>query len=126
MGREVRRVSIQRTRPAWTGSDRRARLPSNWPELRAEAHRLNPDHICHCCHRPGATDLDHKQRGDHICQNVQAHQPGCQCNLDWIHSRADYDAGRSRRNCHGQKTGREGALARARLNRPAEVHAALR
>lgn len=119
-------MSVQRTRPAWEGSDRRARLPANWADLRAEAHRLNPEHVCHYCDRDGATDLDHKQRGDHICQNPQAHGADCQCNLDWIHSRADYDAGRSRKNCHGEKTGREGARARAPLNRPVDVHPALR
>ena len=109
-------MAVERTRPAWQGSNRRERLPSNWPELRAEAHRLNPKHVCHWCGLPGGTDLDHKQAGDDHRQE----------NLDWIHSRSDFDAGRSRKNCHGQKTGREGAAARTPLNRPVEVHPALR
>ncbi len=119
-------MAVQRTRPAWEGSDRRDRLPKNWPALRTEGHRLNPEHICHWCGDPGGSELDHKQRGDHICQQPGVHSPGCQCNLDWIHGRADYAAGRSKRNCHGIKTGREGAAARQPLNRPEDVHPALR
>lgn len=119
-------MPIERSRPAWEGSTRRARLPDNWPELRAEAERLNPTHVCHWCGRPGGTDLDHKQRGDHNCQDPGTHSPQCQCNLDWIHSRTDVLAGRSRRNCHGAKTGAEGAAARQPLNRPPDVHPALR
>lgn len=119
-------MPVERTRPAWEGSDRRDRLPANWPALRAEAHRLNPEHICHWCGDPGGSELDHKQRGDHICQQPGVHGPRCQCNLDWIHGRRDYEGGRSKRNCHGQKTGAEGAAARTPLNRPAPVHPALR
>lgn len=119
-------MPVERTRPAWEGSDRRERLPANWPALRAEAHRLNPEHVCHWCGDPGGSELDHKQRGDQICQQPGMHHPQCQCNLDWIHGRRDYEQHRSRRHCHGQKTGAEGAAARTRLNRPAEVHPALR
>lgn len=119
-------MAVHRSRPAWGSTDRRERLPANWAELRAEAHRLNPAHVCHMCGLDGGTDLDHKQRGDEICQHPGQHDPGCQCNLDWIHNRADFDAGRSRKNCHGEKTGREGAAARAALRRPPEVHPALR
>lgn len=119
-------MPVERTRPAWEGSTRRDRLPDNWEELRAEAHRLNPEHVCHWCTLPGGSDLDHKQRGDHTCQRPGEHGSDCQCNLDWIHSRADYAAGRAKANCHGQKTGREGAAARVRLNRPEEIHPALR
>lgn len=100
----------------WIGSTRRARLPANWDELRADADLRNPQHICHWCGDPGGSDLDHIQRGDD-------HSPE---NLDWIHNRRDYEQGRSKRNCHGQKTGQEGAAARQRLNRPADVHPALR
>lgn len=109
-------MPVERTRPAFEGSTRRARLPANWDELRADADRRNPKHICHWCGLPGGSDLDHKRAGDD-------HSPE---NLDWIHSRADYDAGRSRKNCHGQKTGREGAAARTTLNRPEDIHPALR
>lgn len=119
-------MPIERTRPAWEGSTRRERLPANWDELRAEAHRLNPEHVCHSCGGPGGSELDHIQCGDHICQQPGVHAPGCQCNLDWIHGRADYVAGRSRLNCHGRKTGAEGAAARARLRLPEPVHPALR
>ena len=119
-------MAIARTRPAWEGSNRRERLPDNWDELRAEALRINPERICHWCGRPGGSDLDHKQRGDHICQQPGIHMPGCQCNLDWIHNRRDFEQGRSKTNCHGRKTGAEGAAARQPLNRPAEVHPALR
>lgn len=119
-------MAVERTRPAWEGSDRRSRLPSDWDELRAEAARLNPERVCHWCGAPGGSDLDHKQRGDRRCQQPGVHAPRCQCNLDWIHSRADYVAGRARKNCHGQKTGREGAAARQRLIPPDPPHPALR
>jgi hypothetical protein len=119
-------MAVERSRPAWEGSTRRQRLPDNWDELRARADNLNPEHICHQCHQPGGSELDHKQRGDHICQRPGQHSPDCQCNLDWIHGRVDYEAGRSKRNCHGIKTGREGAAARQPLNRPEDVHPALR
>lgn len=115
-----------RTRPPWEGSNRRARLPANWPELRANAKKANPERICHWCSAPGGTTLDHKQRGDRICQQPGQHRAGCQCNLDWIHDRQDVKAGRSKRNCHGEKTGAEGAAARTRINRPPETHPALR
>lgn len=119
-------MAVKRSRPAWEGSDRRARLPAHWPQLRAEAHRLNPQHTCHRCGEAGGSELDHIQRGDHICQQPTVHAPGCQCNLDWIHNRRDYDTGRSKRNCHGEKTGAEGAAARTPINRPDPVHPALR
>ncbi len=99
---------------AWAGSTRNSRLPENWGELRAEAHRRNPEHICHWCGEPGGSDLDHKVPGDDHRQE----------NLDWIHSRADYLAGRSKRNCHGQKSGAEGAAARAVGRQPPEPHPA--
>lgn len=118
---------------AWQGSTRRARLPANWDsELRPRALELNPEQVCHWCHRPGGTTLDHKQRGDHICQQPNEHGPRCQCNLDWIHDHQDKGrwigaSGKpSQRNCHGEKTGREAAAARTPLRRPAEVHPALR
>lgn len=119
-------MAAERSRPAWEGSTRRERLPANWAEIRVQAHELNPEHLCHGCGRPGGSDLDHIQRGDHLCQQPGAHTPGCLCNLGWIHNRADYLAGRSRKNCHGEKTGREAAAARQRLARPDDVHPALR
>ncbi len=107
-------MAVKRNRPAWQGSDRRERLPVNWPQLRANAHLLNPQHICHRCHLPGGSDLDHIQRGDQICQQPGRHVPDCQCNLDWIHGRRDFERHVSPRNCHGEKTGAEGAAARPR------------
>ena len=92
-------------REPWRGSTRRARLPSNWPELRAEADRLNPARICHVCGKPGGTQLDHKQPGDDHSQ----------ANLDWIHWKP----------CHSRKSSQEGAAARPRLHRDPERHPAL-
>lgn len=113
------------SRPGWRYSDRRERLPANWrTELRPRALVLNPMQVCHWCGRAGGTSLDHKKRGDAICVNPAVHEPGCQCNLDWIHDRQDVTAGRSTVNCHGQKTAREGAAARERINRPDERHPA--
>lgn len=112
-------------RPAWQGSNRRERLPANWKtELKPRALAANPQQICHRCGRPGGTTLDHKRRGDLICLNPRVHEAKCQCNLDWIHDRQDKDAGRSAVNCHGIKTGREGAAARQRINRDPERHPA--
>lgn len=106
-----------RRRSAFEGSTRRERLPDNWPQLRAQALVDNPQQVCHRCKLPGGTDLDHKN-GDWRDNSPE--------NLDWIHSWRDRDAGRSKRNCHGEKTGAEGAAARPRLNRPEEVHPAFR
>jgi hypothetical protein len=119
-------AGVQRVRPAWEGSTRRERLPANWPQLREQADADNPEHICHWCGRPGGSDLDHVRRGDDVCQHPDRHSPGCICNLGWIHNRQDYLEGRSAKNCHGQKTGAEGAAARQPLNRPDDVHPALR
>jgi hypothetical protein len=103
-------------RPAWRGSTRRQRLPANWDELKARALERNPAKVCHWCGRPGGGDLDHIVAGDdHRLEN-----------LDWIHGRRQFEAGVSERNCHGEKSGAEGAAARPRLHRPAEVHPALR
>lgn len=101
-------------RKPYYGSTRRERLPDNWPELRAEALRLNPAQICHRCGKPGGTTLDHKVRGDDHRQE----------NLDWIHDWRDVRAQRTRVNCHGRKTGAEGAGARQRINGDEEPHPA--
>jgi len=118
-----------RGRAAWQCSTRKQRLPANWEsELRPEAHRRNPTHVCHWCGLPDGNDLDHKQAGDDTCQDPQSHPQPCQCNLDWTHGRNDVLAGRSPRNCHGEKSGREGAIAAAaamrRQRRPEEPHPA--
>lgn len=104
------------TRTPWEGSTRKDRLPPNWHVLRVEALRRNPSRVCHWCGLPGGNDLDHKIRGDDHRQE----------NLDWIHGRGDVLAGRSVRNCHGEKSGAEGAAARPRLQRPDAEHPALR
>lgn len=101
-------------RPAWQGSTRRERLPVNWDELKEDALERNPERICHWCERPGGTTLDHKRAGDD-------HRPE---NLDWIHDRQDVKAGRSTRNCHGEKTGMEQAGKRPRLHSEPERHPA--
>lgn len=86
--------------PGWNGSNRRDRLPANWPKLRMQ--RLEHDHFeCQwenpygekTCPEP-ATEVDHKNRGDdHSFDNLQ--------------SLCEYH--------HGQKSGKEGAeAARAR------------
>lgn len=115
---------VGQVRQPYEGSTRRDRLPSNWQALRVEARRLNPKRICHLCGRPGGTTLDHKIRGDEKCQDTGTHGPRCQCNLDWVHDRQDVVAGRSKINCHGRKTGAEGAAARQRINGPEETHPA--
>lgn len=95
---------------AWDGSDRRDRLPDNWPALRAQRLRLDgyrctwklPSGVR--CPRP-ATDVDHRVAGD------------------------DHRIGNLRSLCahhHGQKSSQEGRQAqRQRANRgkrPPEEH----
>ena len=54
--------------PDWRGSDRRSRLPANWPQLRARVLRRDK-HRCtwienneRCPNK--ATDVDHRRAGD--------------------------------------------------------------
>lgn len=115
---------VEQSRPAWQGSTRRERLPGNWQELRSEGKRLNPARVCHWCGGSGGTTLDHKIPGDAVCQKPREHPQPCQCNLDWIHDRQDVKAGRATVNCHGRKTGAEGAAARQRIDRKPERHPA--
>jgi hypothetical protein len=86
---------MSRGQPAWRNSTRRQDLPANWPALRDEAGRRNPDHVCHRCRRPGGEALDHMD-GDRF-NNAQD-------NLDWIHDWRSVKAGVSPVNCHAQKT----------------------
>lgn len=107
-------MAAQRNRPAYQGSSRRSRLPSNWEELREQGRLLNPQQICHRCQLPGGTTFDHKRPGDDHRQE----------NLDWIHDWRDVKAGRSKVNCHGRKTGAEAAAGRGRLHDGGEPHPA--
>lgn len=71
------------------GSDRRARLPKNWNQIRAKILRRDP--ICRVCNTARSTEVDHVQHGDdHSPQNLQG-----------ICS-----------DCHKTKTGREANAAR--------------
>lgn len=97
---------------AWEGSDRRKTLPRNWPSLRKEATRLNPEHICHLCGKPGAEALDHVN-GDPLDHR--------QANLDWIHDWRSVRAGASPVNCHQRKTRND----RPSLWAPKEQHPCL-
>jgi hypothetical protein len=102
---------------AWSGSTRSSRLPADWERVKKpEARRRNPRQVCHWCGLPGGDELDHIVPGDDHRQE----------NLDWIHGRRAYLAGRSARNCHGEKTAAEGNAARPRRNRPEPPHAAFR
>lgn len=101
----------------WAGSNRRSRLPANWnSEIRPEATRRNPAHICHWCKLPGGDELDHIIPGDDHRQD----------NLDWIHGRRTVASGVSKRNCHAEKTALEAAAARPREKRPKPIHPGLR
>lgn len=105
----VRRVQGQMS-PAWDGSTRRARLPSNWPQIRKQI--LRRDRVCQlgysgCEINP--TDVDHINPGDdHRPQNLQA-----VCG-----------------HCHRAKSSHEGGTAasarRASQRRPRERHPGLR
>lgn len=108
---------MSRGQPAWQNSNRRAALPANWPQLRAEAHRRNPEHVCWWCHRPGGEAVDHKN-GD-----PEDHR---QENLDWIHDWRSVKAGRSPRNCHAAKTAADRLSAHRVEQHPALAERAAR
>jgi 5-methylcytosine-specific restriction enzyme A len=61
-------------RAAWSGSDRAARLPTNWPKLRSQV-RKRDRHTCQGCGcptPPGEGSVDHIIRGDdHRLENLQ-------------------------------------------------------
>lgn len=86
--------------PNWEGSDRRSRLPADWPRIRArvlkrDGHRCtHHDNGIRCTER--ATDVDHVRRGDdHSEHNLRS--------LCGSH--------------HAVKSSREGAEARAAKRR---------
>lgn len=95
----------------WVGSDRSARLPSNWDEICAEVWERDGD-TCHLCGQAGADTIDHKQPGDN-------HHPS---NLGPVHDR-------NPPHCHRRKSSAEGnaarAALRAQLRTPTEPHPGL-
>jgi 5-methylcytosine-specific restriction enzyme A len=92
----------------WESSDRRQRLPSDWP-ARAAASMRTHNGVCHVCGQPGADAVDHIVPGDD-------HSP---VNLAPIHQDVPP-------YCHRIKSAREGVQARAELRRrrtrPTEPH----
>ncbi|GAA1160836.1 5-methylcytosine-specific restriction protein A [Kitasatospora gansuensis] len=92
----------------WSTSNRRSRLPKDWPAIRARI--LTRDrHRCYRCGRP-ATEVDHKQRGD---------------------DHSDANLGAICTPCHRTKSSREGGQATRwrrppRRRRPDERHPGLR
>lgn len=82
---------------AWEGSDRRERLPANWPStrrriLRRDGHRCTHTDIYGArCPQP-ATDVDHLVAGD---------------------DHRDLNLGSKCAYHHGKKSGAEGGAARA-------------
>ncbi len=94
---------------SWARSDRRERLPADWP-LRRGVVLMRCGHRCEAeQHVPEcdgvATDVDHVVRGDdHSYSNLQGLS----------------------HPCHKAKTAREGVAARATTRRPPEAHPGLR
>jgi 5-methylcytosine-specific restriction protein A len=102
--------------PNWEGSDRRERLPDDWPDRRRhvlarDAHRCQHLRVDtqRLCGKP-ATDVDHiRNDDDHSYSNLQA--------LCTYH--------------HRQKSGREGGIAsgivrrKAREGKPQKKHPGL-
>lgn len=105
---------MSRGQQPWQRSNRRQTLPKNWPALRVEADRLNPEHVCWKCGRPGGEALDHKNGdGDDHRQE----------NLDWIHDWRSVREGRSSVNCHAAKTADDRLSAHRVEEHPARVRA---
>lgn len=97
---------------AWTGSDRRDRLPRNWYALRREVMALHGA-VCHVCGMTGSDAIDHLRAGDdHSVANLAP-----------IHQDVPP-------YCHREKSAHEGVAARARLRaqrtRPPERHPGMR
>lgn len=91
----------------FVGSDRKQRLPDDWPQRCAATFATYGD-ICHVCHQAGADEVDHVQAGDdHSLANLRP-----------IHGY------RTPQRCHPIKSSREGNAARHRHKRarPVETH----
>lgn len=59
-------------RPAWYGSTRKSRLPSDWSTRRLVVLKRDKG-ICHLCGEPGADTVDHVIAGDdHSLGNLKA------------------------------------------------------
>ena len=89
----------------WEGSDRRSRLPDNWPALVAEVKKRDAGRCTwrlpsgKRCPRIG-TDVDHRKAGDdHRLENLQLLCP----------------------HHHGRKTAMEGVRARRRPKAPKRI-----
>ncbi|WP_407563324.1 HNH endonuclease signature motif containing protein [Streptomyces sp. 184] len=94
---------------AWSGSDRRARLPSNWRKIRARI--LERDPICKIC------DVRPSTHCDHIAAKTDDHRDVA---LQGVCG-----------ECHGRKSSAEGLAARRAdprpgRRRPPEQHPGLR
>lgn len=92
---------------SWSSSDRRSRLPADWPKRRA--HVLKRDPRCKLCYADictgPSTEVDHINAGDdHRLSNLQG---ACS-------------------PCHARKSGREGVAAKPSRLRPVEQHPGLR
>ncbi|KJK46354.1 hypothetical protein UK23_23860 [Lentzea aerocolonigenes] len=60
----------------WTGSDRSARLPADWPRIRARILRRDP--LCRVCGYRLSAEVDHIEPGDnHEDSNLQGICPPC-------------------------------------------------
>jgi 5-methylcytosine-specific restriction endonuclease McrA len=85
----------------WANSTRKQRLPKNWLTLRRSILERD-DHVCHVCHRTGASQVDHVIAGDNHDES----------NLAAIHEIP----------CHRDKTIREREAKRVTRKRPPERH----
>lgn len=95
----------------WAGSNRRSRLPADWPKIRSRVLKRD-GRICHICHQPGADGVDHVIPGDdHSEANLRAVH----------HNTPPY--------CHRTKSSSEGGRAaqakRIPRKRPQERHPGL-
>jgi len=84
--------------PGWSSSNRRQDLPSNWPALRQKRFKLD-GYRCTWTNPYGERCVEPAEECDHIGERTD-HR------IEKLRSLCEYH--------HGQKSGREGAEARAR------------